>query len=741
MEHDTGNGKRRSYWVAGLVIGVGLVGAGAALICEPRLEQKLREQALRALKTSGHDWGKVKISGREATLLGSAPSRKAVELAREAVLKVRGIRLVRTDKVQVAKLSPPTVRPRDVSRAPLVLSGTWKQAPGVNLAVELAGKRYVLGKSPELKAEGDGWTLRLEEPPADGTYDVVVIVTENGTEVRDTTRDELHVDTTPPAAPAFSSASKADGHWLLTGTWPEGDATKLVVIVDGKAYELGKAAELTSDGKGNWRLKLPAGSLKDGPHDVRIVVADAAGHKASAEKPRAFVVDTTPPAAPAFSSASKADGHWLLTGTWPEGDATKLVVIVDGKAYELGKAAELTSDGKGNWRLKLPAGSLKDGPHDVRIVVADAAGHEASAEKPRAFVVDTTPPPSPTVDSHLANNPRTVISGSWPSTQATTLEVEVAGKTYRLGETDALKVDGDHWKLHPDAPLPEGAHAVVVRTMDAAGNKAEAKGQVIIDTTPPQAPSLTAITVKEGEKAVLTGALPPDVAGMRITIHGDSYELGAEGSPLMRDNGNWKVVLPEPLPVGAHDALVEAVDEAGNAVRATFPSAVVVKAEPKPEPKPEPEPTAKPLPQPEPELEEPKPEPVADAAQCQRDITAWLKDHPIRFTSDGDWLLPEGKEAVAGLAELMKKCPGLKFHIVGHTDSVGSRRRNKALSERRAATVKNALVDLGIASERLSVEGAGESRPLVSNRTRAGRAFNRRIEIIVISPVASGLGK
>ena len=729
MSQNASGRKRRTYWGAGLLVGVGLLGAGAVLISEPRLEKKLQDRALTTLKNRGQAWARVEISGREATLKGAAPSRKAIEIARDAVLGVEGIRLVRTDDVKLAGLNPPTVKPASASKAPLKLTGTWTQAPGLALVVELAGKRYELGKSPELSASANEWTLTLNELPPDGAHDVVVIVIENGNEARDATKNELHVDTTPPAAPAFTSASKANGGWLLTGTWPEGDATKLVVIVDGKAYELGKAEGLSSDGKGNWQLKLPAEALKDGPHDVRIVVADAAGHETSTDKPKAFVVDTTPPAAPAFTSASKANGGWLLTGTWPEGDATKLVVIVDGKAYELGKAEGLSSDGKGNWQLKLPAEALKDGPHDVRIVVADAAGHETSTDKPKAFVVDTTPPAAPTVDSVLANNPRTVISGSWPSTEAATLEVEVAGKTYRLGKTDALKARGDTWRLHPDAPLPEGEHVVTVRTLDEAGNRAEGTGKVVIDTTPPDAPTLTSITVEEGEKPVLMGALPPDVKGMSITIHGKTYELGAEGSPLVRDNGNWKLALPEPLPVGAHDAIVEAADEAGNVVRKTWPSAVVVKAKPRP--------AAQPEPQPRPKVEEPKveePKPVADAATCQRDINAWLKEHPIRFTSSGDWLLPKGKEAVAGLADLMKKCPGLKFHIVGHTDSAGSRKRNKALSERRAATVKNALVEMGVEAERLSTEGAGESRPLVSNRTRAGRALNRRIEVIVLKP-------
>ena len=640
MSDNDGGRKGRGLWGVGLLVGVGLMGAGAALISEPRVERMLGEKALEALKSGGQTWASVRVNGREATLQGAAPSHKAVEIAREAVQNVRGIRLVRTDGVQVSAPTPPTIRPASATRPPLVLTGTWKPAPGMKLVVELAGKRYELGKAPQLKVEGDSWTLKLDTLPPDGVHDVVVIVTENGNEARDATRNELRVDTTPPAAPTFESASRADGQWRLAGAWPEGDAQRLVVIVDGKPYELGKNEELASDGK----------------------------------------------------------GHWTLT---------------------------------------LPAAALEDGPHDVRIVVTDAAGLATTTDKPKAFTVDTIPPGAPTVDSQLANNPRAVISGSWPATEARSLEVELDGRTYRLGETDALKVKDGHWRLYPDAPLAEGEHVVVARTLDAAGNKAESSGRVIIDTTPPTAPSLTNVTVTEGEKPVLSGNLPADVKGMKITIHGKNYALDAEGSPLVRTGDKWKLALPEPLPVGAHDALVEAVDEAGNTVRKTWPSAIVVKAAPKPEPE------ARPIPQPAPEAQSPKmeaptvaptPAPVADVATCRRDINAWLKEHPVRFASDGDRLTPEGKEAMAGLAALMKKCPGLKFHIVGHTDSTGGRQHNKELSERRAASVKEELVSHGIAAERLSTEGAGESRPQVSNRTRAGRAHNRRIEIIVVKP-------
>jgi len=81
------------------------------------------------------------------------------------------------------------------------------------------------------------------------------------------------------------------------------------------------------------------------------------------------------------------------------------------------------------------------------------------------------------------------------------------------------------------------------------------------------------------------------------------------------------------------------------------------------------------------------------------------------------------------LGTFLKEWPQAKGEISGHTDSVGSDKYNIKLSQRRAASVKKYLVEkFNIASERLTTEGYGEAKPIASNKTKAGRQLNRRIE-------------
>ena len=71
----------------------------------------------------------------------------------------------------------------------------------------------------------------------------------------------------------------------------------------------------------------------------------------------------------------------------------------------------------------------------------------------------------------------------------------------------------------------------------------------------------------------------------------------------------------------------------------------------------------------------------------------------------------------------------IEFGITGHTDNVGTSNFNLKLSKERAAAVKNYLVSNGVAADRLTSDGFGDTQPIGSNTTAAGRANNRRVEV------------
>jgi outer membrane protein OmpA-like peptidoglycan-associated protein len=75
----------------------------------------------------------------------------------------------------------------------------------------------------------------------------------------------------------------------------------------------------------------------------------------------------------------------------------------------------------------------------------------------------------------------------------------------------------------------------------------------------------------------------------------------------------------------------------------------------------------------------------------------------------------------------------IHLNVTGHTDSIGSDAYNQKLSERRAKSVVGHLIDNGIAGERLVAEGVGESQPVATNETEAGRQQNRRVQVKIIN--------
>ncbi|MCH9784524.1 MAG: OmpA family protein, partial [Gammaproteobacteria bacterium] len=103
--------------------------------------------------------------------------------------------------------------------------------------------------------------------------------------------------------------------------------------------------------------------------------------------------------------------------------------------------------------------------------------------------------------------------------------------------------------------------------------------------------------------------------------------------------------------------------------------------------------------------------------------------HGVNFEFDSARLTPNAKTVLRGVAERLLAHSDNEVEIAGHTDSKGSDEYNQALSERRAESVRDFLIDLGVDPGRLQARGYGDTRPVDSNATDEGRERNRRIEM------------
>ena len=148
---------------------------------------------------------------------------------------------------------------------------------------------------------------------------------------------------------------------------------------------------------------------------------------------------------------------------------------------------------------------------------------------------------------------------------------------------------------------------------------------------------------------------------------------------------------------------------------------------------PAPAPAAAPAPAPAPAAAAPAAKPAPAPAVASK--VTYAAD--AFFDFDKAVLKPEGK---AKLDDLVSKVKGINLEViiaVGHTDAVGSDAYNQKLSVRRSEAVKAYLVSKGIEKNRVYTEGKGEKQPVADNKTKEGRAKNRRVEIEVVGTRAN----
>lgn len=123
--------------------------------------------------------------------------------------------------------------------------------------------------------------------------------------------------------------------------------------------------------------------------------------------------------------------------------------------------------------------------------------------------------------------------------------------------------------------------------------------------------------------------------------------------------------------------------------------------------------------------------PVAKKIETDLQTTGRAEIYGIYFDFDSAVIRPESEPVLDEIADALRKNPGWRLSIQGHTDSVGADAHNMTLSKDRAESVKKVLADrYSIAPDRLATEGFGATQPKAPNDTVEGRALNRRVELV-----------
>ena len=116
--------------------------------------------------------------------------------------------------------------------------------------------------------------------------------------------------------------------------------------------------------------------------------------------------------------------------------------------------------------------------------------------------------------------------------------------------------------------------------------------------------------------------------------------------------------------------------------------------------------------------------------QTESGVVVTLGD--VLFASGEAQLVEGGRSSLEEVVDLLQTEPDKNIRVEGHTDASGEAEANLQLSDQRAQAVREALISLGVASERITATGMGEDFPIASNEDEEGRARNRRVDVILL---------
>lgn len=454
--------------------------------------------------------------------------------------------------------------PAVTNQPELPISGTGE--PGS--IITLSNGSTVIGTA-EVDSGGN-WTIVPDSPLTEGNYTLTATATDPAGNVSQPSASiPLNVDLTKPAAPEEVTIS-ADGA-TVSGTAETG-STVTIRDTDGNVIGTGVATDGT--------FQIQVTPAQTGLNTLTATAEDAAGNSSDPTDftgsgtglpvISAIVDDTGSVQGDLKSGQTTDDTQPGLRGVSTPN--TTVNILVDGVVV----ASNIAVDENGNWNWTSTTG-LDEGPHTFQVV------DSADSSKASAVVnitVDLTPPTQPAIGSvtddvapgtgtltsgQTTNDPRPTLSGSGTNGETITI---YDGNT-PIGQ---VQVINGSWSFTPPTGLGEGSHNLTITATDAAGNTSVASDPfvVVVDTTPPVAPTIASATDdSEPQTGVIgnggsTNDTTPDFSGSgeegsTITVYDNGVKIGT----AQVTNGSWSFTAPT-LATGSHVITVTATDAMGN---------------------------------------------------------------------------------------------------------------------------------------------------------------------------------
>jgi len=402
---------------------------------------------------------------------------------------------------------------------------------------------------------GGRWSCAGLDPLSDGPHSISITQQDAAGNTSTAVTTTFVIDTRIPAAPTLDAPATPTSNPLvtLTGT---GQAGALLSVTDSYSRLLCTA---TVSGVGAWSC-TPAGGVADGDYLLTALQTTPVGKTSGPSTPVPLSVRTlrTPLFdAPASPTREKSP---LLTG---QAQAAAAVSVFLGETAVCAAQADAT----GHWSCR-PEPALEDGSYLLLAQVSDAQGHASGPSAARSLRVDTQAPAAPVLEQPVLPTlkQKPVISGTAEAgSSVAVFELGGAGPpnaaTAAAAICQATASAAGLFSCSPEVALSVGEHRLTAVATDDAGNaslEAEPIGVVVSG-------ALTAPTIDSPANGTQVAERRPVIAGR--TTPGTLVEVSVDSATFLAQvtaEGQWTVLPPEDLTLGAHDVTASASDQGQN---------------------------------------------------------------------------------------------------------------------------------------------------------------------------------